>query len=157
MASKIFSLHPFIQTNAAAHTTRWRPGAQWWLSCLALSHVLNPACHSVEDWGPRSILSTATEQRWHPIEPKGAEPRGGRTSRTRVLWAKTLTSETATVGSWSLDEGRKLWVQFFDETTNNYNFLKSLIQSSASCRLIQTPRLNLGITQFSQSKRTTTN
>lgn len=88
----MFSLHPFIQTNSAVHTMRWRPGAQWWLSCMALSHVLNPAWHSGGDQGWRSIFCPATEQWWRRIETKGADPRGGCTFETRALWAKTLPS-----------------------------------------------------------------
>lgn len=129
MASKIFSLHPFAQTNAAAHTTRWRPGAQWWLSCMALSHVLNPACHSVEDRGRRSILSTATEQWWRPIEPKGADPRGGCTFGTRVLWAKTLTSLTTTVGTGSLGNFR------FNLRWNHKREQLSYFSDSVLCKL----------------------
>lgn len=54
-----------------------------------------------------------------------------------------------TLGSWSLDAGRKTLGSIHDETTNNNNnSLISLIKSSASCGLIQTPRLNLGNPQF---------
>lgn len=90
-ASQIFSLRPSIQTNAAArpHTTRRRPGAQCWLGCMAFSRVLEPACHSAEERGRRSVLGTATGQRRRPVEPAAADPRGCSTFRTRVLWANT--------------------------------------------------------------------
>lgn len=115
----IFSLHPFIQTNSAVHTMRWRPGAQWWLSCMALSHVLNPAWHSGEDQGWRSIFCPATEQWWRRIETKWSRSKRRMHLRNKGFVGKN----TPIINSWS-------WILIFrwrketldlvhDETTKN--------------------------------------